>query len=123
MFYIMPRVIQPVNYLVSEAITGKGFLSQMKWEGATTNTTIYIFDLENHKKGQLSPVQVFEAPPMFLYHHVNAYEEEPLSGSTDVTRVVLDVTGYDRPDMLNGPHGFAYIENMKHRDQREQQVI
>ena len=58
----------------------------------------------------------FEAPAMFAYHHVNAFEDN------EAGQIVLDITGYDTPDIATSAHAFAYIHNMLDRAAREKQV-
>lgn len=75
----------------------------------SVNTKIYLFDLEGKK-----PVEMFEAPPCWSYHHANAYEE----GSN----VVLDLIAYETPYMANSPHAYLYPDNMKTEETRLKQA-
>ena len=67
----------------------------------------------SEKKG---PVRTFEAPAMFAYHHVNAYEDN------EAGQIVVDITGYDNADIATSKHAFAYIHNMLDSAEREKQV-
>ena len=74
---------------------------------------MYVCGCYSEKK---SPVRTFEAPAMFAYHHVNAFEDE------DAGEIVVDITGYDTPDIATSAHAFAYIPNMLDREKRKEQV-
>jgi len=125
--------VWPVSIDLSTNINGKGFLSQLQWLGNKgTPTKIYVFNISafesvNTQSGSLpsrNPIASFEAPPMFAYHHVNAYEEATVSSDNDSNtnvHIVLDVTGYDTPAIANGKHGFAYISNVKDPKKRLKQ--
>lgn len=106
-------VVYPLRASLESLSNGAGFLRQLNWLGDKgVNTKIHVFDLRAHKipGSPLTPIRTFEAPPVFSYHHVNAYEEI-LSGGT--TQVVVDLTGYSTPEIINGEHAFAYINNMR----------
>jgi beta,beta-carotene 9',10'-dioxygenase len=80
-------------------------------------TKICVFDLNG-----VQPVQTFESPAFWCYHHVNAYEETVVQddgddGDRNVTRLVLDLLAYDTPDITDG----LYTDNMKTEQARLQQ--
>lgn len=114
--------IWPLRMDMANSMNGKGFLPQLEWEGDKgANTKIFVFDIENAEKMQdIGPIVKFEAPPMFAYHHVNAYTERSDS-ETGVDTVVIDITGYQSPGIINGAHGFAYISNMRDPEKRKKQ--
>jgi len=72
-------------------------------------TEVYLFDLNEEK-----PVEKFEAPPLFAYHHANSYEDKD-------GKVVLDLIAYETADVVTGEHGFLYLENMQKESGRLQQ--
>lgn len=108
----------------------------------TQSTKIYVFDLNNNDQ-RTTPVQVFEAPALFCYHHVNAYETNPQpavvaaaaqtgnegsngsssssSSSSSSNSIILDLLAYDEPGIINGPHAFLYMDNMKTEETRMKQ--
>lgn len=100
--------VWPVRMDLMKMVNGKGFLSQVDWMGDSgVNTKIFVFDISSQRSLTESkgPIAEFEAPPIFAYHHVNAYREGE--------GFVVDVTGYSSPGIINGDHGFAYIPNMR----------
>jgi len=62
------------------------------------------------------PIRTYLAPPMFAYHHVNAFED----GSSG--NVVLDLLAYSDASNLNSPNGYLYMDNMKTQERRLKQV-
>jgi beta,beta-carotene 9',10'-dioxygenase len=80
------------------------------------NTLIVLFDLH-----QVQPVQIFEAPPCWCYHHANAYEDVD-NNNNGRPVLILDLIAYDTPAIANGPHGYLYPDkNMRTRERRLQQ--
>jgi beta,beta-carotene 9',10'-dioxygenase len=78
-------------------------------------TKMCVFDLNG-----VQPVQTFESPAFWCYHHVNAYEEtvaQDGDGDCNETRLVLDLLAYETPDITNG----LYMDNMKTEQARLQQ--
>ena len=104
---IWPLFMNPLN-----VANGKGFLSQLEWM-PENGSEIIIFD--RHNATTISPIRRFKAPPLFAYHHINAYENE----NDDI---VFDVTGYDTPDIINGENAFAYIPNILDPSKRQKQA-
>ena len=102
---LWPLFMNPAN-----SVNGKGFLSQLEWKPQEMSK-ILIFDL----KGSASQKpMVYDASPLFAYHHINAYEEND--------NIIFDVTGYDTPEIINGPNGFAYLPNMFDEKNRKTQA-
>ena len=95
-------------------------MKNMMWVGDTVNTKIYVFDISHtdENKGGGRPVAVFEAPPMFAYHHINAYEDTNSAGDTSI---VVDFSGYESLEVANGEHGFALLHNVKDANMRKLQ--
>ena len=85
---------------------GKGFMSQMQWR-PDLKSKIYVFDL---KKTNSAPIGQFEAPPYFSYHQANAFEDIDEKGGK---RIVMDLIGYDSGRIVNGEHGYAYLDQMQ----------
>lgn len=123
--------IWPLAIDMASMSNGEGFLSQLKWSGDAGNPTrIYVFDVgqfddvPTETRGTMketdpkSPIAVFEAPGIFAYHHINAYEEAASDGRTEI---VMDVTGYADAKIVNGAHGFAYLHNVKDPELRKLQ--
>ena len=86
---------------------GKGFLPQLDWK-VEDGTKILIFDLDKTDAG---PIAEYQAPAMFAYHHVNAWD-------TPSGDVVFDVSGYKTPGIVNGEHLFALLPNVKDPSKR-----
>ena len=133
----------PFRISVDKLVTGKGFLSQLQWGGDEfdsemhalrsqsqspaqpaasvvplaqqhrTETLLYVFDLDSTDS---QPIASYIAPPLWAYHHINCYYVEKDKS------LVLDVSGYDKPDIVNGEHGFALIPNMRDKAKRGKQT-
>ena len=56
---------------------------------------------------------------MFAYHHINAYESKDKDGNG---QLIVDVSGYQRPDLVNSEFAFALIHNMIDPKLRRQQT-
>ena len=89
---------------------GKSLLMKGALLPTLGRTRIHIFDLDGEKL-----MQTFEAPPCWAYHHVNAYE--------DGFNVILEIIAYNDAAMINGPHAYLYIENMKSEKNRMKQAM
>ena len=111
--------IWPLRTEMGALVTGKGFLPQLEWKPREQRETkIYLFDLHAASSGgSLAPISTFDAPALFAYHHINAFEREE-SGKRFV---VFDVSGYDSPAIANGANGFAYLDNVKDPVRRQLQ--
>ena len=112
---VFPLFMNPISI-----INGKGFLPQLEWKKHCNFTQIYVFDL-NKKKITFDPltgtsdnVYQFQTSPMWAYHHINAFEKD--------NTIVVDVNGYETPDIVTADNGFAYIQNVKDRNKRINQV-
>jgi carotenoid cleavage dioxygenase-like enzyme len=124
---VYPLNVSPVDMISSDA----GFLKELVWKdeilvdkdgeivSKPASTKIYVFDKYSES---IDPIATFEAPPIFAYHHVNAYEEKSKTDSKDVFNIVMDITGYNNAKIVNGEHGFALISNMKEPSLRQKQV-
>lgn len=115
-------IVYPLRAPMAALSNGGGFLRQLEWLGDKgVNTQVHVFDLRAHKipGASLAPIRSFEAPPMFSYHHLNAYEEIVIGGTS---QIVLDLTGYSTPEIVNGDHAFAYIHNMRDPQLRAKQA-
>jgi Retinal pigment epithelial membrane protein len=99
-----------------------GMMKNMKWMGDKgVNTKVYVFDIKDPSKNR-QPLAVFEAPPMFAYHHINAYEDPRAKGTgTGDVDIVVDFSGYDTLDIANGDHCFALIHNIEDPELRKLQ--
>lgn len=97
-----------------------GMMRNMKWAGDTENTKVYIFDIKNPSSDG-APAAVFEAPPMFAYHFINAYEE-PSSAGNGRFDIVVDFTGYDTLDILKGDNAYALLSNIMDPELRKLQT-
>ena len=104
---IWPLFMNPIN-----VANGKGFLSQLEWM-PEIGSEIIIFD--RHNTTTTSPIRKFKAPPLFAYHHINAYENED-------NYIIFDVTGYETPDIINGENAFAKIPNILDPAKRKKQA-
>jgi carotenoid cleavage dioxygenase-like enzyme len=128
--------IWPVTIDLATILNGNGLLPQLKFTGRDP-TNIYVFNISTFDNSLsdsatisnpslLDPVATFQAPPMFAYHHINAYEngseevlqQKAMNGTTTTTttdntvEIIMDVTGYENPAIVNGKHAFAYIQNV-----------
>ena len=96
--------------LSASATSHRGVMRDMMWAAdAGVKTMIYVFDIrsvgaDNDAYGAKAgadqtdkgPVAVFEAPAMFAYHHINAYEEVVRDeAGAETTHIVMDISGYD----------------------------
>lgn len=97
-----------------------GMMRNMKWAGDKENTKVYVFDIKNPSIDG-SPAAVFEAPPMFAYHFINAYEE-PSNNGNGAFDIVVDFGGYDTLDILKGDHAYALMNNIKDPERRKLQT-
>ena len=105
-------------------------MKNMKWMGDKgVNTKVYVFDIKDPSEDR-KPLAVFEAPPMFAYHHINAYEDKRAAGTGTGTGtgtgggevdVIVDFSGYETLDIANGDHGFALIHNIADPELRKLQ--
>jgi carotenoid cleavage dioxygenase-like enzyme len=114
-------MIWPVRLDFSKITNGGGLFGAMSWQGDRVNTIIHVFDLRGKgpKEGRYTrPLKSFTAPPMFSYHHVNAFEKEGENG----VELVVDVTGYKDGEICYGENGFLLIPNMKNPSTRSKQV-
>lgn len=100
-------VLCPLMVDMGKLIQKANILPFLEFDPAQS-TKICIFDLDGKK-----PVEIFEAQPLWCYHHVNAYEVD--------SKVVLDLLAYDTPGIANGPHGYLYMDNMKSEETRMKQ--
>ena len=99
----------PVFLDLGKTLTKGAILPNLEFD-PSVNTRIHIFDLNGEK-----PIQTFEAPPCWAYHHVNAYE--------DGSNVILDIIAYTDAANSNGPHAYLYMENMKTEENRMKQTM
>jgi len=88
----------------------KGYLLPTLDYDESVNTRICLFDLNEEK-----PVQIFEAPPCWAYHHVNAFEDDSNNN------LILDLVAYETAAITNGPHAYLYADNMKTEETRAKQ--
>ena len=109
--------VWPLRQDLAKMLGETGTLKECIWDGDKgVKTKIYVFNISKNRLNSdstsafLSPSAEFYAPPMFAYHHINAYEE--VEKETNEKVIIMDVNGYDRPDIVNGKHGYAYIDNM-----------
>lgn len=82
----------------------------LKWHGDKANATLYVFSLDDD--GQTKPLATYEAPPLFSYHHINAYEDS--DGS-----IVMDLCGYPDAQVLSATGGFGYIGTLQDPEARQ----
>lgn len=92
---------------------GEGFFKQMTFND-TQRTRVLVFDL-NNKAGDARPVAEFSAPPLFAYHHANAFERTDSRGQPEI---VLDATCYARGDIVTSENAFAYVGRMQTKETR-----
>jgi hypothetical protein len=78
-------------------------------------TQVFVFDLAAAPSGSTDPIATYELPPLFTYHHINAFDRA--DGG-----VTVDVCGYATPDIITGAHAFCYVPNMQHATLRRKQV-
>lgn len=119
--------IFPLTANPSKMANGKGFLSQLEWRGKEDggHTIIHVFDLDSvsaaYQQGRptpdLSPVASYEGPPQFAYHHVNAFVKDDESN-----QLVIDLSAYNSPEIINGEGGFAYVEVVKDAQRRREKM-
>ena len=103
--------IWPVRISADAMVTSdRGFLRELQWKGAEMSTKIYVFDKNGTKQG---PLYEFDAPPLFAYHHINAFEKE--------NKIIMDVTAYENNAIASGEHAFLYISNVDDKNQRKKQ--
>ena len=113
--------VWPLRMDLSKGATSdRGAMRNMKWMGDEgINTKIYVWDINNDNNNKKTPMVSYEAPPMFAYHHINAYESKDNNGNN---QLIVDISGYQRPDIANSEHAFALIHNMMNPSLRKQQV-
>lgn len=82
-----PLVVNPVELLLS----GKPFIRNYRWR-PDRGTRFQLFD-----RGGGGHLGSFTGPPVFAFHHINAFVEE-VEGRE---QVVLDLAGYDNPGIID----------------------
>jgi Lignostilbene-alpha,beta-dioxygenase and related enzymes len=73
---VFPFVVNPLSFLLRR----RPFIENYRWR-PELGTRIAVIDLAN------GDVREFQAPPVFSFHHINAYDD----GDT----IVMDLCGYD----------------------------
>ena len=101
--------LYPLTLNPPTLLSGKGFLEELVFD-PTESAKIHVFPLNG-----TGPIVSLETPAFFAYHHVNAYEK-------DDRTIILDMLAYENANMINGPHGFLYMDNMMTARGRSQQV-
>ena len=92
-------VLCPALVDMAASLQTKSVLPSLQFD-PTIPTQICMFDIEGGE-----PVRTFEAPALWTFHHVNAFEDE-------FGAVVLDLIAYETAAIANGPHGYLYMDNM-----------
>jgi len=107
--------VWPIRLNLLKMLNGGGILRQADFL-KDIPTKIYVFDI--HSKSSVEPIARFETDSMVAYHHINAYEEVDPDGSE---RIVVDISAYPDGAIMNGEHGFSYIDQLKDPELRKKQ--
>ena len=105
-------ILPPIRITDVGDLTRGPFFEGLKWMADELATQVYVFDLSTPNT---EPVATYNLPPLFTYHHVNAFDR-PDGG------VTVDVCGYSSPDIITGAHAFCYLSNMQDPATRSKQV-
>merc|ERR1719473_2016578 len=106
---VEPHLIGSKLFVLKEPFAGVGTLG---WRGEQ-NTTVYVMDLESESP-TAGPVRTFSIDPMYMNHHINAWEAADHSG-----RLTMDVVAYRDGSFLSTPRGFGNLEVMRSHAERE----
>ena len=74
-------------------------------EREVTTHPRYFHAVWNLNFGAGRAPSTWKAPPCWAYHVVNAYDEKGV--------ITVDLVAYESAGVVNGPHAFAYLPNMK----------
>jgi len=107
--------VWPIRLNLIKMLNGGGILRQADFL-KDIPTKIYVFYI--HSKSSVEPIARFETDSMVAYHHINAYEEVDPDGSE---RIVVDISAYPDGAIMNGEHGFSYIDQLKDPELRKKQ--
>ena len=94
-------VPHPLTIPFDKLANGKGFLPQLEWD-PSANSKVLVWNLN---LGAGRAPSTWKAPPCWAYHVVNAYDEKGV--------ITVDLVAYESAGVVNGPHAFAYLPNMK----------
>ena len=104
---VEPHLIGSKLFVLQEPFAG---LQTLGWRG-TQNTTVYVIDIESTDP-TTGPLRTFSIDPMYMNHHINAWEGE---GGREVT---MDVIAYRDGSFLSNPRGFGNLEVMRSSEER-----
>jgi carotenoid cleavage dioxygenase-like enzyme len=88
-----PFRIDPLSFLTPG---GAGFVDHVDWE-PERGTRFYVVDRDSG-----TVVATHEAPPRFVFHHVNAYETPADAESKSDREVVVDLVDYPDASVVEG---------------------
>jgi len=110
----VPNVAIDLGKAGKNIIFAKDFMAMedMTWHGDKP-AKIYVFDAHSNDPNK-APVRTFEADPMYLNHHANAYEQDGT--------IVMDLIGYENGDFISDPKGFANLDVMQDPEARSKLV-
>ena len=104
---VEPHLIGSKLFVLMEPFAG---VQTLGWRG-DQNTTVFVMDIESTDP-EAEPVRTFSIDPMFMNHHINAWEDE---ASGEVT---MDVVAYKDGSFLSNPRGFGNLEVMRSHEER-----
>lgn len=106
---VEPHLIGSKLFVLQEPFAG---VQTLGWRG-NQNTTVYVMDIESTDP-TTGPLHTFSIDPMFLNHHINAWEDEAGGGR----EVIMDVIAYRDGSFLSNPRGFGNLEVMRSSKER-----
>jgi carotenoid cleavage dioxygenase-like enzyme len=104
---VEPHLIGSKLFVLQEPFAG---VQTLGWRGHQ-NTTVYVMDIESTDP-TTGPLRTFSIDPMFLNHHINAWEDEASR------EVIMDVIAYRDGSFLSNPRGFGNLEVMRSSKER-----
>ena len=104
---VEPHLIGSKLFVLAEPFAG---VQTLGWRGEQ-NTTVYVMDIESTDP-TAKPVRTFTIDPMFMNHHINAWEDAA-SG-----QITMDVIAYKDGSFLSNPRGFGNLEVMRSHEER-----
>lgn len=87
------------------------YFDQVRWK-PELNTRVFVFDLSSPGT---EPEATHEVSPLFVYHHINAFDRE--DGG-----VTVDLCGYETAEIVTGDNGFLSLPRMKEQHLRRLQT-
>lgn len=102
---VEPRLVGSTFLVLNEPFAG---INTLGWRGRQ-NASIYVMDLHS-TSDKAGPVRVFSIDPMFMNHHINAWEEKD--------SIIMDVIAYRDGSFLSNPRGLGNLAVMRNEAER-----